>query len=231
MHLKMSSVKWRPFCLGLNVLTHWGPGSDDWCILIEYIHHSLKWFIIGSDKCCVACSAPSHNQNQCWIIVSWNPMNKFNWNLLFINSLAPGRYWNNFKKSNFQIHFMNLIFQRFIWNCPQKNATWPHWWSDDGSTLVQVMAWCCQATSHYLSHCWHRSISPYTITRPQWVKELHLKMSSELWPVCSGLSVLTLVMLKLEYSDQRPSGQYHGCWCPGPLHQQGISSHGIDCLK
>ena len=23
-HLKMSSGKWRPFCLGLNVLTHWG---------------------------------------------------------------------------------------------------------------------------------------------------------------------------------------------------------------
>ena len=23
MHLKMSSAKWRPFCLGLNVLTHW----------------------------------------------------------------------------------------------------------------------------------------------------------------------------------------------------------------
>ena len=23
MHLKMSSGKWRPFCLGLNVLTHW----------------------------------------------------------------------------------------------------------------------------------------------------------------------------------------------------------------
>ena len=22
-HLKMSSAKWRPFCLGLNVLTHW----------------------------------------------------------------------------------------------------------------------------------------------------------------------------------------------------------------
>ena len=24
MHLKMSSGKWRPFCLGLNVWTHWG---------------------------------------------------------------------------------------------------------------------------------------------------------------------------------------------------------------
>ena len=24
MHMKMSSAKWRPSCLGLNVLTHWG---------------------------------------------------------------------------------------------------------------------------------------------------------------------------------------------------------------
>ena len=42
--------------------------------------------------------------------------------------------------------------------------------SDDKSTLVQVMAWCRQATSHYLSQCWLRSLSPYGITRPQWVK-------------------------------------------------------------
>ena len=25
-------------------------------------------------------------------------------------------------------------------------------------------------------------------------------------------------------------GQYHGCWCPGSLRRQGISSHGIDCI-
>ena len=38
------------------------------------------------------------------------------------------------------------------------------------STLVQVMAWGRQATSHYLSQCWHRSMSPYGVTRPQRVK-------------------------------------------------------------
>ena len=42
---------------------------------------------------------------------------------------------------------------------------------DDKSTLVQVMAWCHQATSHYLSQCWLRSMSPYGVTRPQWVKQ------------------------------------------------------------
>ena len=40
---------------------------------------------------------------------------------------------------------------------------------NDKSTLVQVMAWCRQATSHYLNQCWPRSPTPYGVTRPQWV--------------------------------------------------------------
>ena len=67
--------------------------------------------------------------------------------------------------------------------------------TDDKSTLVQVMAWCRQATSHYLSQCWPRLMSPNGITRPQWVK-LHTQKqdmyqiitmyntSQELWMVC-----------------------------------------------
>ena len=41
--------------------------------------------------------------------------------------------------------------------------------TDDKSTLVKVMAWCRQATSHYLSQCWPRSLSLYGVTRPQCV--------------------------------------------------------------
>ena len=39
------------------------------------------------------------------------------------------------------------------------------------------MAWCHQATSHYLSQCWPRSLSPYDVTRPQWVNG-----DPKLWP-------------------------------------------------
>ena len=28
----------------------------------------------------------------------------------------------------------------------------------------RLMAWCSQATSHYLNQCWHRSMSPYGVT-------------------------------------------------------------------
>ena len=44
--------------------------------------------------------------------------------------------------------------------------------SDDKSTLVQVMAWCRQATSHYLKQCWPRSLPPYGVTMPQSINTL-----------------------------------------------------------
>ena len=34
------------------------------------------------------------------------------------------------------------------------------------------MAWCHQATSHYFSQCWPRSMSPYGVTGPQWVNTI-----------------------------------------------------------
>ena len=52
---------------------------------------------------------------------------------------------------------------------------------DDQSTLVQVMAWCRQATSHYMSQCWLRSLSSYGVTRPQWVKPLYHRNNYRMW--------------------------------------------------
>ena len=42
------------------------------------------------------------------------------------------------------------------------------------------MAWCRQATSHYLSQRWPRSMSPYGVIRPQWVKG-SLFHNSKIW--------------------------------------------------
>ena len=76
--------------------------------------------------------------------------------LAHINSLAPGR----FKKCNLQSCFTSH----------DNVLRWmPQDLTDDQSTLVQVMAWCCQATSHFLNQCWPRSPPPYGVTRPQWV--------------------------------------------------------------
>ena len=47
------------------------------------------------------------------------------------------------------------------------NSLWPsdaRWRHRSESTLVQVMAWCHQATSHYLNQCWPNFMTPYGIT-------------------------------------------------------------------
>ena len=41
--------------------------------------------------------------------------------------------------------------------------------TDEESTLLQVMVWCHQATSHYLGQCWPR-MTQYGVTRPLWIK-------------------------------------------------------------
>ena len=56
--------------------------------------------------------------------------------------------------------------------------------TDDQSTLVKVMAWCRQATSHYLSQCWPNSLSPYDVTRPQWVNTVHAEFIKEILTCC-----------------------------------------------
>ena len=88
---------------------------------------------------------------------------------VWVNSLAPGGFENIFQ---------NIFFKLISWidtlsnSCETALRSMPQNPSDDKSTLVQVMAWCRQAASHYLSQCCPRSLSPYGVTRPQWVNEL-----------------------------------------------------------
>ena len=72
--------------------------------------------------------------------------------------------------------------------------------TDDKSTLVQVMAWCRQATSHYLSKCWPRSMLPYGVTRPQcvypsWSREVQI-ISQGWW--CRGQSQPSVITISLK---------------------------------
>ena len=93
---------------------------------------------------------------------------------IFINSLAPGGFENIIQ---------NVFFKLISWidtlsnSCETALRSMPQNPSDDKSTFVQVMAWCRQAASHYLSQCCPRSLSPYGVTRPQWVK-IHIQNCS-----------------------------------------------------
>ena len=86
-----------------------------------------------------------------------------------VNSLAPRRFQFNIRKIIFKLTLVNGG-----WGISYEIALrWmPQGLTHDKSTLVQVMAWCHQATSHYLSQCWPRSMSPNGVTRPHWVNSL-----------------------------------------------------------
>ena len=86
---------------------------------------------------------------------------------LFIHSLSPGRFK---RKLTYVIFKLNSVID--AWDISSEiDIRWTSLnLTDDKSLLVQVVAWCHQAMSHYLDQCWPRFISPYGITRPQWVK-------------------------------------------------------------
>ena len=86
-----------------------------------------------------------------------------------INSLAPVKFEWKFKHVIFK---QILVIDGWDISCEITIIWMLMDFTDDQSTLVQVMAWCRQATSHYLSQCWPRSLSPYGVTRPHWVKHL-----------------------------------------------------------
>ena len=80
--------------------------------------------------------------------------------------LAPGNLEWNFRKAVFKL---NLVIDDWGTSCEVALGWMLLDLTDDKSTLVQVMAWCRQATSHYLSQGWPRIMLLYGITRPQWV--------------------------------------------------------------
>ena len=98
-----------------------------------------------------------------------------------LNSLAPGRFQFNFRQV-----ILKLIWVNGSWGISYEIALrWlPLDFTDDKSTLVQLMAWCCQATSHYLSQSWPRSMTPNGVTRPQWVN--HKSTTIEMMTFCQS---------------------------------------------
>ena len=89
--------------------------------------------------------------------------------------------------------------------------------TDDKSTLVQVMAWCRQATSHCLSQSWPRSLSPYGVTGGQWVKMdmdgLHILMAQCMTAISPLLMHWRYYCLALShwYSNRRSNSPVDGC--------------------
>ena len=109
---------------------------------------------------------------------------------------------------NFHLSKLNLIFVNDGWGIssevPIRETSLVR--TNDKPTLVQVMAWCRQATSHYLSQCWPRFVSPYGVTRPQWVTHNEIRLLAHLKPFlpntsthlsifCNTLSVIMIMSM------------------------------------
>ena len=109
-----------------------------------------------------------------WASIVWCPIPY----ILNHNSLAPGRC-----RCDLKLVIFKLIPRIHIWSifCEIALRWMPQDLTSDKSTLVQVMAWCRQATSHYLSLCWPRFMSPYGLTRLQWVNH-GLDLIHRFWP-------------------------------------------------
>ena len=89
---------------------------------------------------------------------------------ILFNSLAPGRFVQKIKWVIFRL-ILVIDAELDLGKFPSGECHWT--FSNEKLALVQVMAWCHQATSHYLSQCWPKSMSLYGITRPQWVNYLY----------------------------------------------------------
>ena len=119
------------------------------------------------------------------------------------NSLVPGKFERNFKY---------VIFKRILvtdcWSisCEISLILMSLDCTDDQSTLVQVMAWCRQATSHYLRQCWPRSLLPYVVTRPQWV--ISLCSSGDIWFHRTWSTLVQVMACCL----MAPSHYLNQCW-------------------
>ena len=110
-----------------------------------------------------------------------------------INSLAPGKCEWNFRYLIFQVISVidgwGISCELFALRWMSSNLT------DDKSTLVQVMAWCHQATIHYPSQCW---------------------LSLSLWPTSRHhryFSTLVLVHIYV-YLFSWPNSRIPQCTCP-----------------
>ena len=115
-----------------------------------------------------------------WLHLSWlmNDFLKIKFKFK-INPIGPGR-----------CYFDSVIFKLMLWieNMIISCKIVLMWMQpipvDDKSVLVQLISWCHQAPSHCPMQCWPRSVSPYGITRPQWVNPVytcHCAMCCDDW--------------------------------------------------
>ena len=102
----------------------------------------------------------------------------FEWVIWFFNSLAPRKLEWNFR---YVIFKLILVIDGWVISCGIALLWMSLDFTDDQSTLVQVMVWCHQATSHHLSQSWPRSL-PYRVGQSREIYSNSVPLSPPHWP-------------------------------------------------
>ena len=124
-----------------------------------------------------------------WVIYfskSWTPV-KFEWTFRYViikNTLVIGGWGISCET--------DLIWMLL-------DYTYDQW------TLFYVMTWCCQTTSHNLIHWWPRYLSPYGVTKPEWVN----------WCYCISFhhSIIVFCNISWIWTEYENKFKYIQCWC------------------
>ena len=135
-------------------------------ICAKKIRRDWSWQQLREQKLLMICEILKSNLTDHIKSISWMHRQP-SLTLCAVNSLVSGRPGCHFKTAIFNIVLLIGIFT----SSNDYALRWMPWdLAGDKSTLVQVMAWCRQATSHYLSQCWPSSMSTYGVTRSQRVQ-------------------------------------------------------------
>ena len=90
------------------------------------------------------------------------------WQWTFFMKFGISTHWPLWDAAVIFEHTLQIDIMCNFWEIA---LIWPTKFIDEKKPiLVQVMAWCRQATYNYLNQCWLRPMSPYGVTGPQCIK-------------------------------------------------------------
>ena len=125
-----------------------------------------------------------HMPRSCRVLRTWKHTHSCSFPVLLVhlltadsvNTLPPGRCGCNVQlvifKFTSSVDILSISYGIALRWMPQDP-------NDDQSALVQVMAWCPQAPSHYLSPYRPRFMLLHGITSPQWVNTLKPRQNGQ----------------------------------------------------
>ena len=163
---------------------------------------------------------------QIYIYIKWSAQKlQLPCNSIGINWLVPGKHACNVRSVIFkpivEIDISSSFCETDLWWMPQNIF-------NNMPASVQVLAWCHQATSHYLSQCWYRSMWLCGVNRPHFYDKSRCVLRSSSLPCCN-LSINPLCAIfffmtpKNIFISYKISQQGNGTEIWKPFSRQGLT--------